>query len=879
MGIGTHNWNLLAGRIVRPLLAFCLLLLSGTTVAGDFAFAQTTVQPDFRFLESTATLTPEQALQALQQTPVQAVGDEGIDIRNRQATYWLLADLRVDSDEARVDRILRVKHLYPKFDRLELFLFADGQLVDHQLNGESVPYSQRPTPGLLMAFALRLESGKPYQLLISTNSRLPQALAFELESPVNFAASAGQSGINWGTFYSVFLLTIILALIFLIITRDPLYLYLGLLISALTLTQGSYTTYAYWLLWPESPEWQGSAHLFFIGVTILCGPLFTRSFLDTAINTPRLDRWIRANSLVGLIAIACALALPYQPAAIINNLSIVVAVIPVVAAAIICLKNGVKTARFFLFGWGANIVLTLAHIAHLRGFLPYSDFIQLAPQLGCMLEVLSLVAAIADRSRSDQLTKQQALSDQGRAIEALQHAEKELSQLVHQDPNTGLANRVILKDSIECVLQSRDDDLTAALVLVKLKGLREINNTLGHYVGDQVVHQTTRFLQEQIQRVPASNRIALTTGPEDYLASMQGITFAFLLQTRTLTECEALVQQVQSSLPPHITLNDITLDLSTGAGIYRVSTGDNAEHIIRNAFVAVERAQKNNKDIVTYSDDINPYNARRLALISELRKAIETDQLAIYLQPQLDTHNMSIVSAEALIRWNHPKLGFIPPDEFIGLAENSGVIKPLTRWVITNAIKTIAFIHKRGHKIGLSINISPKNIEEVDLTQHLVQELKRFNVAPHFVTLEITETAMLNNPALATQVLNQWNQIGLSTSIDDFGTGYSSLSHLKKLPMSELKIDRSFIMDMNKNDDDMMIVRSTLDISHNMRMRVVAEGVEDENMLHVLKKMGCDVIQGYMLSKPLAPEKFLEWLNQTNYQVGFYQPEQTRRMH
>jgi len=128
-------------------------------------------------------------------------------------------------------------------------------------------------------------------------------------------------------------------------------------------------------------------------------------------------------------------------------------------------------------------------------------------------------------------------------------------------------------------------------------------------------------------------------------------------------------------------------------------------------------------------------------------------------------------------------------------------------------------------------------------------------------------------------VLNQWNQIGLSTSIDDFGTGYSSLSHLKKLPMSELKIDRSFIMDMNNNDDDMMIVRSTLDISHNMRMRVVAEGVEDEKMLQILKNMGCDVIQGYTLSKPLAPEKFLEWLNQTNYQVGMYQTEQTRRMH
>ncbi|HEX4937943.1 MAG TPA: 7TM-DISM domain-containing protein, partial [Candidatus Kapabacteria bacterium] len=149
------------GRITRPLLACCLLLLASAAVASHPASAQATSRPDFRFLESTGALTPEQALQALKQAPAQVVSDEGIDIRNRHATYWLLADLRVDSDEARVDRILRVKHLYPKFDRLELFLFADGQLVDHQINGESVPYSQRPTPGLQMAFALRLESGKP----------------------------------------------------------------------------------------------------------------------------------------------------------------------------------------------------------------------------------------------------------------------------------------------------------------------------------------------------------------------------------------------------------------------------------------------------------------------------------------------------------------------------------------------------------------------------------------------------------------------------------------------------------------------------------------------------------------------------------------------
>ncbi|HVK99116.1 MAG TPA: EAL domain-containing protein [Dongiaceae bacterium] len=863
--------------MTHPLLALCLLLLSSLATAADLSSVP--AHPAFRLLESNTSLTPEQALQALQQIPQQNASTDGVTIGNRNTTYWLLTELRFDGDGPHLDQILRVRHLYPKFDRLELFLYADGQQVRHLFNGESIPYSQRPTPGLLMAFPLELKSGVNYQLLIAASGRLKQTLSFELESPVSFAASAGQSGINWGTFFSVFFLTAVLALIFLVVTRNLLYLYLSLLITSLALTQGSYTAYAYWLLWPEAPEWQKSAHLFFIGFSILCATLFSRRFLDTATHTPRLDYWIRCNGLLGSIAIVSALVLPYFPAAILNNLILLVSVIPVVLAAVICLRKGVKTARFFLFGWGANITMTLAHIAYLRGLLPYSDFIQLAPQLGCLVEVLSLVAAIADQLRIDQLDKQRALREQSRAIEALQHAEKELSQLAHQDPNTGLANRVILKDSIEHVLATRDDDLTPALVLLKLKGLREINNTLGHYVGDQVVHQTTCFLQEQLLRVPASNRIVLSTDNDEYLASMQGITFAFLLQTRTLAECEALVQQVQNGLPPHLILNDITLDLSTGAGLYRVCAGDDAERIIRNAFVAVERAQKNSKDLVIYSDDINPYNERRLSLISELRKAIETDQLAIYLQPQLDTHNMSIVSAEALIRWNHPKLGFIPPDEFIGLAENSGVIKPLTRWVITNAIKTIAFVHRRGHKIGLSINISPKNIEETDLTQHLVTELKRFGVAPQFVTLEITETAMLNNPALATQVLNQWNQIGLSTSIDDFGTGYSSLSHLKKLPMSELKIDRSFIMDMNNNDDDMMIVRSTLDISHNMRMRVVAEGVEDEKMLQILKNMGCDVIQGYTLSKPLAPEKFLEWLNQTNYQVGMYQTEQTRRMH
>ena len=270
---------------------------------------------------------------------------------------------------------------------------------------------------------------------------------------------------------------------------------------------------------------------------------------------------------------------------------------------------------------------------------------------------------------------------------------------------------------------------------------------------------------------------------------------------------------------------------------------------------------------------MNPYSQRRLSLMGDLRKAIEANELELYMHPQLDTRSMEIISAEALLRWNHEQYGFIPPDEFVALAESSGAIKPLTRWVIRNSLLLLKQLHNKQFLLGVSINLSAHNLEEPDLTDFIVSQLSRHGIAPEYVTLEITETAMVMNPELAHDILVRWNEIGLATSIDDFGTGYSSLSHLKKLPMNELKIDRSFITDMQNNTDDTMIVRSTLDISHNMNMRVVAEGVETEEIMEALTEMGCDIIQGYLLTPPLGIEAFTEWLEDCVFPVKGHQKD------
>lgn len=264
--------------------------------------------------------------------------------------------------------------------------------------------------------------------------------------------------------------------------------------------------------------------------------------------------------------------------------------------------------------------------------------------------------------------------------------------------------------------------------------------------------------------------------------------------------------------------------------------------------------------LIVYASEADRHSPRRMALLGRLRHAIEHDEMVLHYQPKVDLKTRRVTGMEALVRWRHPEFGMVPPDQFIVPAEKTGLIKPLTRWILGKALHECRTCHQAGAKISVAVNLSRRNLHDPELPEQVASTLKSCNILPEHLVLEITESAIMADPARAMEILGRLNDMGVRLSIDDFGTGYSSLASLKKLPVKEIKIDRSFVKNMAVNEDDAMIVRSTIELAHNLCLQVVAEGVEDQPTLDRLTVLGCDSAQGYYISRPLLADDLSRWL-------------------
>jgi predicted signal transduction protein with EAL and GGDEF domain len=349
----------------------------------------------------------------------------------------------------------------------------------------------------------------------------------------------------------------------------------------------------------------------------------------------------------------------------------------------------------------------------------------------------------------------------------------------------------------------------------------------------------------------------------DTVARFGGNVFAILLTGITDEGVVSLVtSKTQRALTSPFMLEELTLDVQVSAGsVIYPDHGDGVDTLIQRADVAMYVAKQRGKGSVMYEEKLDQQSPHRLTLMGELKQAIDNDELLLHYQPQIKVEDNSAIGVEVLVRWQHSKHGLMPPDDFIALAERTGLIKPLTRWVLINALQTGALWHKTGLKVNMSVNLSAKNLLDPDFPETLTGALVSSEFPKEYLLLEITETAIMADPELALDVLNRITKMGVRISIDDFGTGYSSLSYLKKLPVSELKIDRSFVIDMLTNKNDAAIVKAIIDLAHNMDLEVVAEGVEDKETMEKLHSLSCDIYQGYYFSKPVPSKEMQDWFH------------------
>jgi diguanylate cyclase (GGDEF)-like protein/PAS domain S-box-containing protein len=434
-------------------------------------------------------------------------------------------------------------------------------------------------------------------------------------------------------------------------------------------------------------------------------------------------------------------------------------------------------------------------------------------------------------------------------------AQEALRRLTYRDPLTGLPNRALLQQRLEQAL--RDDGEPVALLMMNLDRFREVNNTLGHANGDLVLREV-------------GDRLRDVLGDGERAARLRGDEFGVLIPGGDAGLAHHVAAKIQKSLQQPIMVEKLPIEIGASIGIAAAPEhATDAEMLLRRADLAMQAAKGQGGSVAVYTPECDPYNPLRLVLLSELRRALEADQLTLHYQPKIDLKSGDVIGLEALVRWRHPRRGLVMPDQFVGLAEQGGLIKQLTRWVLHEALAQLQEWARDGLRIPVSVNISARNLQDPQLAQQVGELLDEADVPARQLELEITESAMMADPPRAAETLKQLKKRGVTLAVDDFGTGYSSLVYLSKLPVAEIKIDKSFVKGMAaRNQEDTVIVRSTNELGHNLGLKVVAEGVEDRRTFDLLAEFGCDAAQGYYMARPMAAGDFRTWLRESPWKLA-----------
>jgi diguanylate cyclase len=435
--------------------------------------------------------------------------------------------------------------------------------------------------------------------------------------------------------------------------------------------------------------------------------------------------------------------------------------------------------------------------------------------------------------------------------DGISNRELEIRRLAYWDMLTDLPNRAQFANLLnEAIAQARSGNEACYVLMMDLDRFKNVNDVMGHSFGDALLRRVAERLRQQI------------TDPSSKLARLGGDEFAILLPSARIDDARALAERILKSLETPISLEDQTVDLGAGIGIAGFPEhGTDAELLLSRAEVAMYAAKTGGNEAVVYDPAIDKSSQQSLSLLSELRRAAEKGEFRLFVQPKVSLSTGQVVGLEALVRWMHPEKGVIFPDHFIPFAEQTGFIRTLTQWVLEQSAALCSELQKEGVHLRLSANLSTRDLLDQDLPAKFAAILMRHQVAPSSFCLEITESAIMDDPVRALQTLDGLHAMGVDLSIDDFGTGYSSLAYLKRLPVQELKIDKSFVLKMERDADDAKIVRSTIDLGHNMGLKVVAEGIENLVVWDLLAKMGCDQGQGYFMSKPMPSGLLPEWLS------------------
>ena len=824
------------------------------TVADD-----SPIQTRFEFWEDPQGQTDLADILAMPDSAWQPQASGSASFGMTPSAYWLRLAVR----NATPEQLNLIAELaYSQLDDVVFHVF-DGQSRVHRFaTGDTRPFYPREVehPHMLLRFALAPQQTKTLYVRVETAGPMILPLKIWRENQF-FGAASNEQKLHF-FYYGCLVVIVLINLAVFLTLRERLYLYYALAISGYLLFFASSEGYSFQLLYPDAPWLHARALLASMPILALFSVLFCRSFLKVASHSPRLDLAMRAMICFEVVNFAAALTLDYNLAMKISALSALVFFSLLFVAGPITWAAGVRAGAFFTLAWTPLTIGVLATAGRALGFFPVNFMTEYAMQIGSGLEAFILTLALADRLYREREDKIQAQAHSLREEKARSDAQHRLTEAMTHDAVTGLPNRNRFERMVNEQL-ANDPDGQFMVGVARITRLDEINRTLGLTRSERLLKRLAQQMTSLAAQLPNVHHNRDDQGRIECVYQLSGDCFGILVRANQASNDFDSLNEALTLLSEPVPLDNLAIELHPKFGSARYPNhGTSAALLIRNAHVGMEIAPRGPYATGFYSRDLDIYSEGRLTLMSDLREALRTDQTNLYYQPKLCLQTGRVIGLEALIRWHHPNRGWVCPADFIPLAEDTGVITELTRWAIARGLRDLA--GPLGHlpKLDLSINISARDLGSRGLKERIETLLADHRIEPGRLTLELTETAAMEDPEKGLQALKALANTGLGVSIDDFGSGYSSLSYLKELPATEIKLDRALITDVCTSESSRVIVETAINMVHGLGYRVIAEGVEDEDTARLLKDLGCDHLQGYWLCHPLPLADLLDWLSE-----------------
>ena len=856
--------------LIYPILLLCALVLCTSTLYAasviDSSTTRYSLGKDLLYLkEEGRALSLSDILQPAFQNKFKKSDKNIPNFGIADESYWAKISIDYRGDQ-HIEWLIELDYIY--LDKIEFYSRDHSDKFKLIKTGDTFAFDEREIKLQSFIFPIDLKPSVINDIYVRITTTTTLQMPFLLWQDHSFTESIANQRFWYGLFYGAMFIMLFYNTMVYLSVRDPCYLYYLGYILAHIMSQLAINGLGFEKVWPGSPEFQNMSIPIFMGITNTLALLFARSFLLIWKNQPRVDLTLKIMIIIGMISCILPLFASQASAFKIAILIAIIFMVSLLSIGFYGVLKGQRRAYYFTSAWLALCLGIIFKSMNALDWLPTNFITAYGAQIGAVVEAVLLAFALADRINTDRREKLEAMTLALKASDEQLSIKKKLIYQSFYDQLTLMPNRDLLIKELGRIIYGADRDKDSfCLVCIHVNNFHDINYTLGHEVGDSLLRRIADELNIEVNKWPKPFAIGKDpdTGQEKYLAVREGVYFFIIYPNIDENALSQVLKRLAVFLEKPISLPDLTLDIGGHIGVANWPThSDDAENLIRKSMMAVRAAKWANRTELVYSQSIDHYSARRLSLMGEMKQAIDNQELEVYFHPKIDIQSNNVVSMEALLRWRHPKYGMLQPGEFVELAEGTRIIHPLTLYVLETSVRHCSQLVKDGLYVTVAVNVSARNLIEEGFTRSVIKILRKYKFDPGQLIIEVLESSLIEDMDNTITTLKNLESSGIKISLDDFGTGYSSLAYLKRLPVHEIKIDRSFVKDMTDNHEDRLIVESTLAIAHELGLRVVAEGVESKSTLDLLVKMGCDLAQGFYFSRPMDIDHLKTWFANRN---------------